>query len=236
MGNTVDEKTRNLITLAKNGDELALDRICAVYGPRVLWLVRLRMGSELRSKLESVDLVQDVLVSALKDLRNFTYNNEGDFVRWLARITENRLRDNLDKLYADKRDIRKEVRLNSNRFTLEDSFKAALEPIDATTPSAIISKREDFDKLAKAIDTLKPEYREVIVLTKVEGLSYREIGDKLGRSADAVRMLFSRAMAALTGAFEAARWPDKLATIRINLLKKLCSSLYMPSRVGKSLI
>jgi len=160
------------------------------------------MGKELRSKLESMDLVQDVLVSALKDLGNFTYKNEGDFVRWLARITENRLRDNLDKLHAHKRDIRKEVRLNTHRPTIEDSFAAALEPIDATTPSAIISKREEFDKLAQALDALKPEYREVIVLTKVEGLSYREVGGKLGRSADAARMLFSRAMAALTGAFE----------------------------------
>jgi RNA polymerase sigma-70 factor (ECF subfamily) len=77
-----------------------------------------------------------------------------------------------------------------------------MEPMDATTPSAIVSKREDFDKLTKAIEALKPEYREVIVLTKIEGLSYGEIGDKLGKSADAVRMLFSRAMAALTGAFE----------------------------------
>ncbi len=202
MRHTIDQKTQHLVALAKDGDESALDRLCTVYGPRVLWLVRIRMGKELRSKLESVDVVQDVLVSALKDLGIFTYKNEGDFVRWLARIVENRLRDNLDKLHADKRDIRREVRFNTHRPTIEDSFAAALEPIDATTPSAIISKREEFDKLAKAIDALKPEYREVIVLTKVEGLSYKEIGDKLGRSADAARMLFSRAMAALTGAFE----------------------------------
>ena len=190
--------------MAKNGDRSALDRLCNIYGPRVLWLVRLRMGRELRSKLESVDLVQDVLVSALNDLRGFTYKNQGDLVRWLARITENRLRDNLDKLHADKRDIRREVRLNTHRSTLEDSFAAAMEPVDATTPSAIVAKREDFDRLARAIDALKPEYRQVIVLTKIEGLAYRDIGDKLGKSADAVRMLFSRAMAALTGAFEAA--------------------------------
>ncbi|MHC4144265.1 MAG: sigma-70 family RNA polymerase sigma factor [Planctomycetota bacterium] len=199
---TTNDKTQHLVALAKDGDESALGRLCAVYGSRVLWLVRLRMGKELRSKLESVDLVQDVLVSVLKDLGNFTYKTEGDFVRWLARIAENRLLDNLDKLHADKRDIRREVRLNTHSPALKDSFAAALEPIDTTTPSAIISKREEFDKLAKAIDALKPEYREVIVLTKVEGLSYREIGDKLGRSADAARMLFSRAMAALTGAFE----------------------------------
>jgi RNA polymerase sigma-70 factor (ECF subfamily) len=110
----------------------------------------------------------------------------------------------LNKLHAGKRDIRREVRLDTHRPTLEDSFAAAIEPVDATTPSAILSKREELDKLARAIDALKPEYRQVIILTRVEGLAYREIGDKLGKSADAVRMLFSRAMAALSGTFEAA--------------------------------
>jgi len=199
---TVDDKTRHLVALAQDGDESALNRLCNVYGARVLWIIRLRMGAELRSKLESMDLVQDVLMSALKDLGTFKYKTEGDFLRWLSRIAENRLRNQLQRLHANKRDIRKEVRLNGYRPTAEDSLVAALDAVDTRTPSAIMSKREELDKLAKAIDALRPEYREVIVLTKVEGLSYREIGDKLGRSADAARMLFSRAMAALTGAFE----------------------------------
>ncbi|MBL7187071.1 MAG: sigma-70 family RNA polymerase sigma factor [Phycisphaerae bacterium] len=200
---TVDDRTRHLVALAQDGDESALNRLCKVYGARVLWIVRLRMGRELRSKLESMDLVQDVLMSALKDLGNFTYKTEGDFLRWLSRIAENRLRGHLQRLHANKRDIRKEVQLVGYRPTAEDSVVAALDAVVTTTPSAIMSKREELDKLAKAIDALKPEYRQVIVLTKIEGLSYREIGDKLGRSADAARMLFSRAMAALTGAFEA---------------------------------
>ena len=40
--------------------------------------------------------------------------------------------------------------------------------------------------------------REAIVLRKLEELSFREIGERLGRSEDASRMLFGRAMAALT--------------------------------------
>jgi len=160
------------------------------------------MGKELRSQLESMDLVQDVLVSALKDLGKFTYKNEGDFLRWLSRIAENRLRGQIDKLHANKRDIRKEVRLNRYRPTAEDSFVAALEGVDTTTPSAIMSKREELDKLARAIEALTPQYREVIVLTKIEGLSYKEIGDRLGKSSDAVRKFASRAMTALIGAYE----------------------------------
>jgi RNA polymerase sigma-70 factor (ECF subfamily) len=160
------------------------------------------MGKELRSKLESMDLVQDVLMSALKDLGNFTYKAEGDFLRWLSRIAENRLRGHLQRLHANKRDIRKEVRLDGYRPTAEDSVVAALDAVDTTTPSAIISRREELDKLAKAIDALKPEYRQVIVLTKIEGLSYKEIGNRLGKSSEAVRKLVSRALEELISIFE----------------------------------
>jgi RNA polymerase sigma-70 factor (ECF subfamily) len=199
---TVDDKTRHLIALAQDGDESALNQLCKVYGSRILWIIRLRMGAELRTKLESMDLVQDVLMSAFEDLGNFTYKTEGDFLRWLSKIAENRLRGHLQRFHALKRDIRKEVRLNSYRPTAEDSVVAALDAVVTTTPSVIMSKREDLDKLAKAIDALKPEYRQVIELTKIEGLSYKEVGEKLGKSADAARMLFSRAMAELTDAFE----------------------------------
>ncbi|MFB0552885.1 MAG: sigma-70 family RNA polymerase sigma factor [Phycisphaerae bacterium] len=202
MRHTVDDKTRHLVAMAQDGDESALNRLCKVYGTRVLWIVRLRMGKELRSQLESMDLVQDAFVSALKDLGSFTYKNEGDFLRWLSRIAENRLRGHLHRLHANKRDIRKEVRVNNRRRITEDSFVAALEAVDTTTPSAIMSKREEFDKLARAIEALTPQYREVIVLTKIEGLSYKEIGDRLGKSSEAVRKLVSRALEALISIFE----------------------------------
>ena len=202
MKNNFSNKTQHLIVLAKDGDESALEQLCRVYSERVRWIVRLRMGGELRSKLESMDLAQDVFISALRDLENFTYRNEGDFLRWLSKIAENRLRDNLDRLHANKRDIRKEVQLKSYEPTTGDSFVAALGPIDTTTPSVIMSRREDLARLARAIDALTSEYKEVIVLTKIEGLSYKEIAESLGKSSDAVRMLVSRAMASLSGAFE----------------------------------
>ncbi len=202
MRDNFANRTQQLVALAKDGNDSALNQLCNVYGERVHWIIRLRMGKELRSKLESMDLVQDVLVSALRDLGDFTYKDEGDFLRWLSKIAENRLRDNVDKLHADKRDIRKEVRLDNHGPTTGGRFFAVRGPIHATTPSVIMSRREDLDELAKAVDELKPEYKEVIVLTKIEGLSYKEISDKLGKSSEAVRKLVSRAMAALTSVFE----------------------------------
>ncbi len=198
---TFGQKTQELVVLAKAGDNSALDQLCKVYGERVRRIIRLRMGSEIRPRLDSMDLVQDALLLALGGLGDFTYKNEGDFLRWLSRITQNALRDNLDKLYTDKRDIRKEVRLESYEPTTGSGFVGTPGAIEATTPSVIMSKKEDLDKLEKAIDELKPDYRKVIVLSKIDGLSYKEIGDRLGKSIDSVGHLLSRAMVALTEAF-----------------------------------
>ncbi len=198
---SASQKTQQLVALAQEGDEPALERLYRVYGERVRWMVRFRMGKVLRSKLESVDLVQDVLVHAFQGLGNFTYTDEGDFVRWLSKITHNTLRDNLDRLHAAKRDVRREVPLSNRGSTTGRGPHRVLDGFDATTPSVIVSKQEDLAKLEKAIDELKPEYRDVIVLTKIEGLSHKEIGERLGKSPDAVRMLVPSAMAELTTIF-----------------------------------
>ena len=202
MKDSLTDKTRNLVALVKDGDVSALDQLCRIYGPRVHWIMRLRMGKELRSKLESMDLVQDTLVHALGGLDDFTYKNEGDFVRWLSTIAENVIRGNIKRFRAGKRDIRREVPLRMNGPTGTGGFIAAPGPIDATTPSVIMSKKEELARLEKSIDQLKPEYREVIVLTKIEGLSYKEISKRLGKSHDAVRKLVSRAIVALADVFE----------------------------------
>ncbi|MCH8216350.1 MAG: sigma-70 family RNA polymerase sigma factor [Planctomycetes bacterium] len=193
--------TRQLVTLAKDGDEDALNQLCRVYADRVRWMVRLRLSRELRPKLESMDLAQDVLMRALRGLGDFTYTNEGDLIRWLSRITQNVLRDNVDRLHAGKRDIRKEIPIRDHGQTTGGRRFGVAERLASTTPSVIMSKREDLSKLEKAIDALKPEYRDVIIQTKIEGLSYGEIGSRLNKSADAVRMLVSSALAELTSVF-----------------------------------
>jgi RNA polymerase sigma-70 factor (ECF subfamily) len=198
---TLDQKTRELVALAKGGDESALNQLYGAYAERVRWLVRFRMGRQLRSKLESMDLVQEVLIHALGGLEDFTYKNEGDFIRWLSKITENELRGSFRRIHAEKHNVCKEIRLDHDGRTTGGRFLGTLDPIEATTPSVIMSRKEDLSKLEKAMDRLKPKYREAILLTKIERLSYKEIGERLDMSADAVRMLATRAMVALAAAF-----------------------------------
>ena len=197
-------RTQELVALAQGGDNSALDQLCKVYAERVQRIVRFRMGTELRGKLESMDLVQDAFLAAVKNLGNFEYRDEGDFLRWMSKIAENRIRDNLKRLHADKRDIRREVPIDHRVPATGDNCPRMPEPIRTTTPSVIISLSEELDKLENAMNLLKPQYREVIVLSQIEGLSLKKIGDKLGKSDDAVRMLVARAMASLASAFERA--------------------------------
>lgn len=198
MCNT-SHKTQQWVTLAKDGDETALERLYLVYGERVRWMARFGMGKGLRSKLESMDLVQDTFMHAFQGMDHFTYTNEGDMVRWLTKIAQNVVRDQRDKLYAAKRDIRKERPLG--RYPSTAGFRGSPLGLGTTTPSMIASRHEDLARLENAIDELKPEYRDVIILSKIEGLSYTEIGKQLGKSPDAVRMMMPSAMAELTTVF-----------------------------------
>ncbi|MFC1634197.1 RNA polymerase sigma factor [Planctomycetota bacterium] len=196
-----DEKTQRLVALAQEGDQTALNQLCRVYSEQVRRIIRFRLHQKLRSKLDSIDVVQDVLILAMGGLKDFTYRNEGDFLRWLSRIAENRLRNIFDEFHADKRDIRKEIPFKEQRRSAGSALGGAYGPMGTTTPSLILSKKEALDRLERALDELKPEYKEVIVLKRIEGLSYTEIANRLGKSAEAVGMLLSRAMTALTIAY-----------------------------------
>jgi len=193
-----NHKTQRLIALAKEGDEAASNRLCSVYSERVRRLIRFRLDPKLRPKLDSVDVVQDALMLALSGLEDFTYRSEGDFLRWLSKIAENKLRDIQDHFHADKRDVHREIPFRQEGDSTKGGCIGAAGPIGNTTPSVILCKKEALDRLEKALDGLKPEYKEVIVLKKIEGLSHAEVAERLGKNAGAVRMLLARALAALT--------------------------------------
>ena len=202
MNPDCEHKTQSLVTLAKKGDKLAIEQLCRIYGERVRRIIRLRIDRKLRSKIDSVDVVQDALILAMGGLKDFTYKNEGDFLRWLSKIAENKLHDILDKFYTEKRDIRREISFKKVENNTEEVSFIAAEPLDTTTPSVLLFKKEQLDRLERAIDDLKPDYREVIYLSRIERLSNAEIAEKLGKSKGAVAMLLSRALVALTAAYE----------------------------------
>ena len=202
MSSQALKRTQQLVTQAQGGDDSALGQLCGVYAERVRRIVRFRMGPELRSQLESMDLVQEALIEAVKDLGDFKYSSDGDFLCWLSSIVENTIRDNVDRIHAAKRDVRRQVSLNKMAARADRLYADAGLPVVTTTPSVVLSLREEFDKLEQAMDRLKPQYRQVIVMAKIEGLSCKEIAARQNKRPAAVAMSLSRAIVAVTNIFE----------------------------------
>jgi RNA polymerase sigma-70 factor (subfamily 1) len=202
MSSQALKRTQQLVTLAQGGEDSALGQLCSIYAERVRRIVRFRMGPELRSQLESMDLVQEALIEAVKDIGDFTYSSKGDFLCWLSSIVENTIRDNVDRIHAAKRDVRRQVSLEKMTERTDRLHADVGLPVVTTTPSVILSLREEFDRLERAMDRLKPQYREVLVLAKIEGLSCKEIASRQNKKPAAVAMSLSRAIVAVTNLFE----------------------------------
>jgi RNA polymerase sigma-70 factor (subfamily 1) len=193
--------TQALLQRIQTGDKGALNELYNRYLMRVLAAVRARLGAELRGKLESWDVVQDALLASLKNVQSFNQTSEGAFLNWLAKVVENRIRDQLDFFRADKRDHRLERPLAGSR-SAESSVPLDIpERSGVPTPSQFLVLSEDLARLEKAMDQLPEESRELIVAVKIEGRTYDEIAQNLGKSPDAVRMQVKRALLALTNAF-----------------------------------
>ncbi len=191
--------TKVLVAEAQQGNRLALNELCDRYFSRVLVAVRARLGVGLRRKVESWDVVQEVMIDAVRNLDEFNFRTEGAFLNYLNRVVENRIRDEADRWAAQKRRPDHEIPLDAGCSSESANPLQISDP--APTPSRIMALNEDLVRLEAAIAQLPDEYRELIIATKLEGRSYQEVAEDMGKSGAAVRMQVARAMIALGKVF-----------------------------------
>ena len=178
----------DLLQRARSGSPEAVNALYERYAGRLLSYIRLRMGRDLRARLQSRDILQASLLKSLQHLDDLKGTTTPSLMAWLARIAEHEIRDRADYHQRQRRDVAREV-------AIEDDT-----PVAAASRSALsrVILDEEAQRLEQAIESLAPEHREVIVLRKFEELSFAEIGRQMGRGEDACRMLLARAMTALT--------------------------------------
>lgn len=182
----------DLLTRAKLGSDAALNLLYEQCAARLLAFIRLRLGRDLRTKLESTDILQATMLKSLAHLHELKGDETRSLMAWLARIAEHEIRDRADYHHRQRREAAREV------------------PVDEELPLAVTARsalsQVIFDERARqleaAIETLTPAHRELILLRKFEELTFPEIAKRLGKSEDACRMQFARAMAALTMAMQ----------------------------------
>jgi RNA polymerase sigma-70 factor (ECF subfamily) len=178
-----------LLRRAREGQRDALDALYQRVGGRLLAFIRLRLGRTLRAQLESRDILQATFLKSFEHLQQFEQSDGASLMAWLARIAENEIRDRADFQNRQRRDARLEVPLETAHAGVAAGMRSALTQV-------ILDERAEH--LEEALEALDPHYRDVIILRSFEELSFREVGARLGKSEDACRMLFARAMAALT--------------------------------------
>jgi RNA polymerase sigma-70 factor, ECF subfamily len=182
------EISNELLQQAQAGSPDALNRLYERCSGRLLALIRLRLGKDLRGRLESRDILQATLLKSLEHLGDFKGDHTRSLMAWLARIAEHEIRDRADFQHRQMRDAAREEAI------VDDA------PIAALTRSALsrVILDEQAAQLEAALESLSDAHREIILLRKFEELSFADIGARLGKSEDACRMLLARAMTALT--------------------------------------
>jgi len=178
-----------LLEEARRGSPEALDRLYERVAGRLLAIIRLRLGPDLRTRLESRDVLQATLLKSFQHIDQFEGEDGTSLVAWLARIAEREILDQVDYLRRGRRDMAREV-------PLEAGLERAAAHVRSALSQAALG--EDLERLQAALEALEPDHREVILLRKLEERPFAEIGARMNRSADACRMLLVRAMAALT--------------------------------------
>ncbi len=178
-----------LLRSAKAGSHEAISALLERYAGRLLALIRLRMGPGLRAHLESQDVLQASLMKAFQRINQFERSDVNSLIAWLARIAENEIRDQADYYGRQRRDAARVV-------TLDAGLEGVANQVRSLLSGVVLD--EGMAQLERALETLDEPYREIIVLRKLEELSFKEIGERLGKSPDACRMLLARALTSLT--------------------------------------
>lgn len=178
-----------LVERARSGSAEALNELYARYARRLLGLIRVRMGQQLRGRVDSGDILQATLLRSFERIGQFQGEAGASFMSWLARIAENEIRDVADFHRRRRRAAMAAVPLDAAEQAVTNHMRTALSQLIADEEAAGVEA---------ALCGLEEAHREVILLRKFEELSWADVAARMGRSQDACRMLFTRAMVALT--------------------------------------
>jgi RNA polymerase sigma-70 factor (ECF subfamily) len=156
----------------------------------LLLVANQELSPNLRGKVGPSDLVQETLVQLQDKLGQFRGGTEQELRAWLRKILINGIHDVERRYQADRRDVGREQPLAGDSVA---GILPAEPQTESPGPRTGAMQREVNQRLRVAIDQLPAEYREVLRLRTWERLSYAEIGQRMKRSPDAVRMLWNRA-------------------------------------------
>jgi RNA polymerase sigma-70 factor, ECF subfamily len=191
-----------LMDKARAGDLSARGRLLELYRNYLRLVARSLIRAPLTLQLDASDLVQETFLKAHRDFAQFAGSAERELVAWLRQILVRTLANQAKHHRTRGRDQRRQESLD---VLLDRSSLAIQQQLadSIASPSSHAVQREQAVLLADALARLPADYREVFILRNLEQVPVDEIATRMGRSPNAVRKLWGRAMVALKQAMEA---------------------------------
>jgi RNA polymerase sigma-70 factor (ECF subfamily) len=180
---------------ARGGSDEALGHLLEAFRPFLLALARQRVRADIKQRLGFSDIVQDTYEDALKAFPRFDGDSEQELKAWLRRILLTNVAQSYAEAHRQKRDIGSEVSLGT-----DPGLGIGISP---TAIKSEARARAQDEALQQALAQLPADYREIIQMHHYDRLTFGEAGELLGRSEDAMRKLWSRAIDALRELLEA---------------------------------
>ena len=176
---------------ARDGSGEALGHLFERCRPYLLLVADRDLPADIQGKVSSADLVQETFLKAHDHFDRFRGDTEAELFAWLAQILRNTLAS-VKRYYldTDKRQARLEVSLHTG--PLAGLANAIADP--SPSPSGHALAREAEVEMARVLGWLPALYRQVIHWRHWEQRSFEEIGRLTGRSAEAARQLWRRAL------------------------------------------
>jgi RNA polymerase sigma-70 factor (ECF subfamily) len=192
-----------LLDAARGGSLDALGRSLEVHRAYLLAIAERRLDPDLKCKGGASDLVQETFLEAMRDFAQFHGGSPEELRAWLRQVLVNNVGTFTRRFRAtSKRAVAREVGFGAGGSSAGNDPGLAGSKL---TPSGLAMEHEQVMALRRALERLPDEYRQVVVLRFEEGRSFEEIGPLTGRSADAARKVWARAMERLRREWEGPR-------------------------------
>jgi RNA polymerase sigma-70 factor, ECF subfamily len=194
MPSSIEPEVEQLLALARSGSDTARGQLLEQYRHYLDLLARLQIGRRLQGKVDPADMVQETFLEAHRQFARFRGDSEMELTAWLRAILAGVLSHLVRRYFGTQgRDVRLERELADE---LDQSSRCLDRGLAAqeSSPSQRASRREQAVLLANALNQLPPDYREVLILRHLEGLTFPEIGARMRRTVDSVEKLWVRAL------------------------------------------
>src|SRR6516165_6251981 len=177
---------------AQAGSREALGHVLETFRGYLLLVADRELDPELRAKGGGSDLVQDTFLEAQRDFAQFHGASVEELRAWLRRLLLNNVA-NFTRQYRQraKRDVGREIPLEAGGSSHERGAGLAANTV---SPSGAVLALEQAEALARALERLPADYRQVLAYRHDEQLTFEEIGQRMQRTANAARMLWLRAV------------------------------------------